>query len=113
MFDNSPAALLPVLGLESPPIDLDFVGYRGTSVHPYPATMPYPLAEELVRRWSRPGNWLIDPFAGSGTSVRAAAANGRLGLGIDLNPLATLIARVTSAPFDTQGDISEYDKARL
>jgi site-specific DNA-methyltransferase (cytosine-N4-specific) len=113
MFDNSQAAVVPaVLSLESPRVDLDFAGYRGVSVHPYPATMPYPLAEDLVRRWSRPGHWIVDPFVGSGTTVRAAAANERLSLGIDLNPLATLIARITAAPFDVQTDISKYDWAR-
>ena len=93
--------------------DLDFLGYRGVSLHPYPATMPYPLAEELVSRWSRPGDHVLDPFVGSGTTIRAAVVNGRRATGIDINPLATLIARVTVRRFDMQSDIARYDAARI
>lgn len=89
-------------------VDLDYLGWRGDGVHPYPATMPYPLAEELLLRYSSSGDRVLDPFVGSGTTIRAAAANGRLSIGIDLNPLATLMARVSVQPLDVQEDISTY-----
>jgi site-specific DNA-methyltransferase (cytosine-N4-specific) len=91
--------------------DLDYVGWRGDGVHPYPATMPYPLAEELVRRYSSKGDLVLDPFVGSGTTIRAAAANCRPSIGIDLNPLATLMARVSVQPLDVQEGISPYHSA--
>lgn len=91
--------------------DLDFLGWRGDGVHPYPATMPYPLAENLVLRYSKPGDRILDPFVGSGTTIRAAAAAGRLSIGIDLNPLATLMARVSVQPLDVQRDIPTYRAA--
>lgn len=50
------------------------------------ATMP----EELVRRCllvgSRPGDVVLDPFAGSGTTLAVAKRLGREWLGIELNP---------------------------
>lgn len=76
-------------------LDLDFVGYRGAAVHPYPATMPFPVAERLLLEHSTRGDLVFDPFAGSGTTLRAAVAQGRDAVGSDLNPLACLIARVT------------------
>ncbi len=79
--------------------DLDFLGYRGARVHPYPATMPLPVAQVLLERYTGPGARVLDPFLGSGTTLRAAAAIGRPAIGIDMNPLACLIARVSTAPF--------------
>jgi site-specific DNA-methyltransferase (adenine-specific) len=52
--------------------------------------VPTQLPEELVRRIigvsSNPGDTVLDPFAGSGTTVAVAAAMGRQGIGIELNP---------------------------
>ena len=80
--------------------DLDFLGYRGALVHPYPATMPPPVAEVLLERYTEPRSRVLDPFAGAGTTLRAAAAAGLSAVGIEMNPLACLIARVGTAPFD-------------
>lgn len=88
--------------------DLDFLGYRGVSLHPYPATMPYPLAAKLIGQYSRPGDHVLDLFAGSGTTLRAAVDSGRTATGIDINPLATLIARVSTRGFDPNRDIACY-----
>lgn len=47
---------------------------------------PYPqkLAEWFVRGWAPPGGLVLDPFSGSGTTVAAAVALGRRGVGCDL-----------------------------
>jgi hypothetical protein len=47
---------------------------------------PYPqrLAEWFVRGWCPPGGTVLDPFSGSGTTVAAALALGRSGVGSDL-----------------------------
>lgn len=49
-----------------------------------------PFPPELVRRMialsSDPGDIVLDPFAGSGSVVTGAAREGRLGLGVELNP---------------------------
>jgi len=51
-------------------------------------TAPFP--NELVRRCldigCRPGGSVLDPFAGSGTTLRIAVQSGRPSVGIDLNP---------------------------
>ncbi|MGH3085711.1 MAG: hypothetical protein ACRDSJ_00150 [Rubrobacteraceae bacterium] len=41
-----------------------------------------------------PGSLILDPMAGSGTVLRAAAEQGHEGLGFDLDPLAVLMAKV-------------------
>jgi SAM-dependent methyltransferase len=44
---------------------------------------------------------IVDPMMGSGTVVRIAAATGHNAVGIDIDPLAVLIARVWSTPINT------------
>ena len=72
-----------------------------TSIHPFPARM----APEVVRRSldSIPerGN-VFDPMCGSGTVVRIAVEAGLNCVGIDIDPLAVLMARVWTTRMDTQ-----------
>jgi DNA modification methylase len=50
-------------------------------------TAPFP--DELVQRCltvgCKPGGTVLDPFSGSGTTVRVALKSGRPAIGIDLN----------------------------
>jgi DNA modification methylase len=50
------------------------------------AVFPLKLAERLVQMYSGPGDLVLDPFAGIGTTVVAAQRAGRRGLGIELVP---------------------------
>lgn len=62
--------------------------------HTYPAMMIPQVARRLIRMYGQPGQTLLDPFCGSGTSLVEARLAGLNSYGIDLNPLAVLIARV-------------------
>lgn len=59
--------------------------------------VPTQLPEELVRRIvgvsSNRGDYVLDPFAGSGTVPAVAEAMGRVGHGVELNPEYAEIAR--------------------
>jgi DNA modification methylase len=50
------------------------------------ATMPPYLAEQCIRAGSRPGDTVLDPFSGAGTTALAADRLGRGAIGIELNP---------------------------
>jgi len=50
------------------------------------AQKPVALFSELLRRSSRPGDHILDPFCGTGTVFPAAYANKCLATGIELNP---------------------------
>jgi site-specific DNA-methyltransferase (adenine-specific) len=60
----------------------------------YPTQKPMKLLERIVRASSRPGALVVDPFCGSGTTLCAAAQQGRDALGMDTGELA--VATTTS-----------------
>lgn len=53
-----------------------------------------------IETFTKPGETVLDPFSGSGTSVVEARERGRFGIGIDLNPLASFVAKVKTTPID-------------
>jgi hypothetical protein len=65
-------------------------------LHSYPARLHPATARvlvELVSAGAPRGAPIVDPFCGSGTSLVEARAAGLRAIGVDLNPLAVLVAR--------------------
>jgi DNA modification methylase len=56
------------------------------------SVMPVELAEFFIKAGTRPGDLVLDPFAGSGTTLVAAEALGRRSLGIEIDPAAAAVA---------------------
>ncbi|MDE3796963.1 site-specific DNA-methyltransferase [Sinorhizobium meliloti] len=52
----------------------------------HPTQKPLPLMQELVGLFTNPGQTILDPFAGSGTTGVACAKMGRRFIGIELDP---------------------------
>jgi len=52
----------------------------------HPTMKPVELVERAIRNSSRPGNVVLDPFGGSGTTLIAAEKTGRLARLIELDP---------------------------
>jgi DNA modification methylase len=50
-------------------------------IHPH--EKPTQLLDEFIRFSTSPGDFIVDPFAGSGSTVRAAKAAGRSAVGIE------------------------------
>lgn len=65
----------------------------------YPTQKPQRLLERIVKCASRPGDTVLDAFAGSGTTLAAAHALGRAFIGIDSAPqsLDTIKKRLADA----------------
>jgi site-specific DNA-methyltransferase (adenine-specific) len=59
----------------------------------YPTQKPEGVLRRIVQASSRPGDWCLDCFAGSGTLGAVAAALGRRFVLIDSNPEAVAVAR--------------------
>lgn len=56
---------------------------HGKAIHP--TEKPLGIVEPLIRYGCKPGGTVLDPFAGSGSSLVAAMANGRRSVGIEKN----------------------------
>lgn len=52
----------------------------------HPAVFPEKLARDHILSWSNPGDIVLDPFAGSGTTCKMARLMGRKYIGIEVNP---------------------------
>ena len=67
------------------------------ALHPektdHPCQFPVALVDRLVRSLSNPGDLVVDPFLGSGTTLLASAINGRRGLGIEFSDKYIKIAK--------------------
>lgn len=59
----------------------------------YPTEKPLALLDVLVRQATRPGELVVDPFCGSGSTGRAALLTGRRFAGSDIDETAVAIAR--------------------
>jgi len=68
-------------------------------IHSYPAKMFHRIPQVILNRLpSKPTLQILDPFCGSGTVLLEAIARGHHAIGIDVNPMARLIARVKVTP---------------
>lgn len=59
----------------------------------HPAPFPEALARDHILSWSNPGDLILDPMCGSGTTCKMAKENGRRWLGFDISPEYVELAR--------------------
>jgi len=71
---------------------------RWAAVGPYYAMFPVDFAFGVVERYSSPGDAVLDPFAGRGSSIYAAASSRRSGYGIEINPVGWLYGNAKLRP---------------
>ena len=72
----------------------------------HPAPYSYQDVARHIRFFTKEGDYLLDPFVGVGSTLKAAATENRRGLGIELNPKYAELSRLrieTELPF-----LSEY-----
>lgn len=61
-------------------------GPTGTRADMHPCHKPEPMLRLLIRALTAPGDLVIDPFAGGGSTLRAAKDEGRRAVGIEIDP---------------------------
>lgn len=76
--------------------------YLTHGLHPYPARMIPQIPHELIPVFTEKGDLVLDPFCGSGTVLVEAKLYGRNAIGVDLNPLAYLLAKGKTTPIEPQ-----------
>ncbi|HET8558059.1 MAG TPA: DNA methyltransferase [Gaiellaceae bacterium] len=69
-------------------------------LHPYHGKFIPQLVEVLLDRYLEPGERVLDPFAGSGTTLVQALESGLDATGVDIASFNCLLMRVKTAPYD-------------
>ena len=77
----------------------------------YPARFSPAFARSMIEAFSEPGDWVMDPFAGGGTTLVEAMASGRNALGVDISSLSAFICKAKTLVL-TDRDIAEFEKWR-
>jgi site-specific DNA-methyltransferase (adenine-specific) len=84
----------------------------------YPTQKPLALLERIIQTSSNPGDMVLDPFCGCGTTIAAAHKLDRKWIGIDITHLAIarqkyrLESMFTSVPFQTIRIPKDVDAAK-
>ena len=64
-------------------------------LHKYWGRKPHNLVHEYIKLFTKKGDIVLDPFMGSGGVVIESNKMARIGIGVDLNPMACLIVSET------------------
>jgi DNA methylase len=93
-------------------LDFDAGGhlYATHALHPFAARCPPPLVAWALDRYTSPGDTVLDPMAGSGTTLVEAALLGRRAWGAEIDPLARLIGLAKARPISPESIISARDR---
>jgi DNA modification methylase len=83
--------------------------YATHGLHSYAAKCPPQLVRYGLRYYSKPGDRVLDPMAGSGTTLVEARLMGRNAIGYDIDPLARLIAQVKCRHIHDLAISNSYD----
>jgi hypothetical protein len=66
----------------------------------YPARFSPSFVGAAIHALSEPGDWVMDPFAGGGTTLVESLAAGRNALGIDISALAVFVCKAKTILLD-------------
>lgn len=68
-------------------------GHSVHSICSYMASFPPKVPHYFISRFTKPGDIVLDPFSGRGTTPAEACIMGRKGIGSDLNPMAVVLTK--------------------
>lgn len=76
----------------------------------YPARFSPKFVREVIELFSKPGDVILDPFLGGGTTLVEALASNRHSIGFDVSPIATFVskAKTTILSEDNMQIISKW-----
>ena len=113
-LDEQPGLPLSNLWEDIPPINSQAQERLG-----YPTQKPQELLERIISASSNPGDIVLDPFCGCGTTIHAAQKLGRQWIGIDVTYLAiNLIKRRLQdafgeeVKFEEKGQPTDFESAK-
>jgi DNA modification methylase len=86
--------------------DLEFHRYSSNHAshdfHAFPAKFPPQLPRLFIDNLTQPGDLVLDPMMGSGTTIVEAVLAGRGAVGLDIDPLALRLSKTKTTYLDVQ-----------
>jgi DNA modification methylase len=81
----------------------------------YPARFSPRFVREVIQIFSKPGDVILDPFVGGGTTLVEALANQRHSIGFDVSPISSFVstAKTTLISDSDVNEIFEWSKSVL
>jgi len=98
--------------------DIPPIGAQAAERLGYPTQKPLALLERIISASSNPGDVVLDPFCGCGTTIAAAQKLGRRWVGIDITHLSIalqkyrLAAMFPDAKYRVRGEPEDLESAR-
>jgi len=86
--------------------------YATHSYHPYSAKFIPQIPNYLISNFSMKNDLILDNFMGSGTTLVESKILGRHAIGVDINPLACLIAKVKTTNIQS-AELKEIEKISM
>jgi 16S rRNA G966 N2-methylase RsmD len=71
---------------------------RHFGVHGYFTKQAWNVVADYIKNFSKPGDWVLDPFGGSGVTAIEALMNNRKAISIDINPFAVFLVNSLIVP---------------
>lgn len=89
------------------------VGDYTHDFYKYPARFDPRFVRFILEAFTEPGDYVLDPFMGGGTTIVESAAAGRHAIGSDVNELAHFVTGVKTTPLSYQdtAEISSWVQA--
>lgn len=98
-------------------IDWDFSESRSESafswIHWHPCRFPSQIPTSIIGTLTKPGDTVLDPFVGSGTTAIEAQKLGRKFVGIELNPVAAMMTCAKTLPISAETIQTEINRIKL
>jgi len=85
---------------------------RHFGVHGYFTRQSWNVVAEYIVHFSKPGDLILDPFGGSGTTAIEALMNGRKAIHVDLNPMSVFMVKSLTAPVNEIEFIDAYQRVK-
>ncbi|WP_445383622.1 DNA methyltransferase [Robiginitalea sp. IMCC43444] len=82
--------------------DTDRVSGYTHDFYNYPARFSPKFAREIIKNFTNPGDLVLDPFMGGGTTLTEAKLLGRNSVGFDISTLANFLSSVKADPPGTE-----------
>lgn len=76
-------------------------------------SFPPALANYFIENFSKPGDRILDPFSGKGTTALEACLNSRVGIGLDVAPEAFALSSAKTVSVDHKAAVKYLEELKL